>query len=149
MTSDAELIYGTCVSLGKKGAILTGASGSGKSDLALRFIFATPPELDPALIADDQVYVEARNGQLFAYPPKTISGQIEIRGLGIAHIPFRKEAEVKVLIRLTSKEEVPRLPPSPLPTQELCGINVPILLLSPFESSAALKLRLALQETIW
>lgn len=149
MIPRAELVYGTCVSLGKKAAILKGASGSGKSDLALRFIFTTPAELSPALVADDQIHVEERGGRLFAHPPKTISGQIEVRGIGIVNIPYCEEAEVKIVIQLASKEDVPRLPPCPLPTQMLCGVDVPILLLSPFESSAALKLRLALQDTIW
>jgi HPr kinase/phosphorylase len=64
-------------------------------------------------------------------------------------MPYRKEAEVKLLIELASREVVPRMPPSPLSSRMLCGIDVPILLLWPFEASAPLKLRLALQTHVW
>ena len=53
MSESHELIHGTCVAFGPYGALLRGASGSGKSDLALRFI-ALPPEggYAPMLVAD-------------------------------------------------------------------------------------------------
>lgn len=149
MSIKAEFIHGTCVALGTRGAILTGPSASGKSDLALRFVCGTPAELDPALIADDQTRIEARGSQLYASAPTTIAGQIEIRGVGIVTLPYRPEAEIALLIELTAPESVPRLPPSPLPCRTLCGIDVPILLLSAFEQSAHLKLRLALQTRVW
>ncbi len=146
MTGEAAvLFYGSCVALGKNAAILTGPSGSGKSDLALRFIFQTPAPLSPALVSDDQIRLEARNGHLTARPPESIAGQIEVRGIGIVDIPYCEEAEVKLLVQLVDKEIVPRLPPAPLLTRPLCGIDVPLLLLSALESSAPLKLRLALQ----
>lgn len=148
MTLKTELVHGTCVSLGANAAILKGKPGSGKSDLALRFIFTTPQELDPALIADDQIRVEASEGRLLAFPPKKIAGQIEVRGIGIITLPYRRSAQVRCIVHLVNKEDVPRLPPSPLERQTICGVDVPILLLSPFETSAALKLRLALQGTI-
>ena len=54
-----ELVHGTCVALGRTAALLRGPSGSGKSDLALRFLFLArrgPAALDaPILVADDQV----------------------------------------------------------------------------------------------
>ncbi len=143
------LIYGTCVSLGGNAAILKGASGSGKSDLALRFIFDTPPELEAALVADDQIEVEERNGKLMASAPQTIAGRMEVRGIGIIAVPYRRDAEVRLIVQLTDNDEVPRLPPSPLPAQSLCGRDLPILQLSPFEPSAHLKLRLALQKIEW
>lgn len=136
------------MSLGKNAAILTGPSGSGKSDLALRFISETPSELDPALVSDDQIWVNAQHGGVIAYPPEAIAGKIEVRGVGIIRLPYCKQANVKLLIKLVEKQFVPRMPPSPLPTERLCGFEVPILSLSPFESSAPLKLRLALQNAL-
>src|SRR5262245_62594676 len=35
----AELVHGTCVALGRGAALIRGPSGSGKSDLASRFLF--------------------------------------------------------------------------------------------------------------
>ena len=80
-----ELVHGTCVALGPHGALLRGGSGSGKSDLALRFLaLAAEQDLQPRLVADDQVWVEAKgDGSLVASPPETIAGKIEVRGLGI------------------------------------------------------------------
>jgi HPr kinase/phosphorylase len=145
MSATAGLLYGTCVALGPNAAILEGPSGSGKSDLALRFIYGTPPDLAPALVSDDQVHVALKDGRLIANPPKQIAGLIEVRGVGIVSVPFRGEAELRLLVRLVDPPEVPRLPPSPAPVQTLFGIDLPVMLLTPFESSAHLKLRLALE----
>ena len=146
---ESVLIHGTCVALGSRAAILTGLSGSGKSDLALRFIHTTPEPLAPALVADDQTRIKARDGRLIAAPPETIAGQIEVRGIGIVTVPYTPEAEVALIVELAERERIPRMPPSPLPRRRLCGIDVPIMLLYPFEPSAALKLRLVLQTPVW
>src|SRR5215470_7119252 len=57
----AELVHGTCVALGRGAALIRGPSGSGKSDLALRFLYLArrgPAALEaPILVADDQVRV--------------------------------------------------------------------------------------------
>jgi serine kinase of HPr protein (carbohydrate metabolism regulator) len=147
VTETTKLIYGTCVALGRTAAILQGPSGSGKSDLALRFALQTPAELDAALVADDQVRIEVRDGKLFASPPDTLAGKIEVRGLGIITLPFRREAELKLLVQLEEADDIPRLPTA-LHAAPLCGIALPLLLLAPFEASANLKLRLALQRIV-
>ena len=147
MTETTKLIYGTCVALGRTAAILQGPSGSGKSDLALRFALQTPAELDAALVADDQVRIEVRNGKLFASPPDTLAGKIEVRGIGIVTLPFRSEAELKLVVQLVEADDIPRLPTALQPAP-LCGIALPLLLLAPFEASASLKLRLALQRIV-
>lgn len=144
-----EFIHGTCVALGSRAAILTGPSGSGKSDLALRFILETPGHLEPSLIADDQTRISARDGRLIAEAPETIAGRIEVRGVGIVAVPHRPQSEVVLLVELVDRKDISRMPPSPLPSRRLCGVDVPNLLLWPFEASAALKLRLALQTDVW
>jgi HPr kinase/phosphorylase len=148
--TEAERIHGTCVALGNAAAILVGPSGSGKSDLALRFVLGTPSELEPALVSDDQTWLAPRDGRLIASAPETIAGRIEVRGIGIlACLPYRPEAELRLIVDLAPSQDIPRLPPSPLPHRTICGIHVPILLLWPFEASAHLKLRLALQTPVW
>lgn len=148
MTGEAALVYGTCVALGSNAAILVGASGSGKSDLALRFLLSTPADLEPALIADDQVRVSLSAGRLIASAPETIAGLIEVRGIGVIPLPAREAAEVKLIVRLVDPDTVPRMPPSPPPTQKVCGIDLPVLMLTPFEISAHFKLRLAIQTLV-
>lgn len=145
MSDPSTLIYGTCVALGRKAALLAGPSGSGKSDLALRFVLETPPELRPALVSDDQVLARAANGKIIVSAPETISGKLEARGIGIVELPHRREAELAVAIKLAMPEDVPRMPPRIPETMMFCGLRVPVLLLAPFEASAHLKLRLALQ----
>lgn len=141
---DPLLIHGTCVALGESAVVLTGASGSGKSDLALRFIHQTPKDLDPALVADDQIFVTEIDGRLIARAPDTIAGRIEIRGVGIVSVPFRPEAQIRLFVDLVRPEDVPRLQPEPLPVRTVRDFKVPIVAIAPFEASAHLKLRFAI-----
>jgi HPr kinase/phosphorylase len=141
-----QLVYGTCVALGRVAAMLQGPSGSGKSDLALRFVMDLPPGADAALVSDDQVLIERQGDRLIACPPETIAGKIEVRGVGIIAMPFRRSADLRLLVRLSAPAAVPRLPEFSSETAELCGLHLPMLALAPFEASAPLKLRLALEK---
>ncbi len=140
------LVHGTCVALGRHAALLRGASGSGKSDLALRFLALPAQGTDrPALVADDQVFVaHGETGALLASSPETISGRIEIRGIGIVEIASTTDAELVLVCDLVSLNDVPRMPPEPLERTMIAGVLVPKLKLYPFEPSAPLKLRMAL-----
>ena len=146
MKGARELVHGTCVALGERAVLLRGESGSGKSDLALRFLALGSEGGDaPGLVADDQVWVEARgNGSVVASAPATLAGRIEVRGVGIMQVPHRKEATLVLVCDLSAPDSVPRLPPEPLDKTEVAGVPVPCLRLSAFESSAALKLKMAL-----
>lgn len=146
MREARELVHGTCVALGNRAALLRGGSGAGKSDLALRFM-ALPREgeLQPLLVADDQVWVETRSdGSLMASPPQAIAGKIEIRGLGILEVPFVAEAPLKLVCDLVGGKDVPRMPPEPWERTVIMGVAVAVVKLDPFEVSAPLKLKLAL-----
>ena len=78
MPDGPELVHGTCVALGRWAALFRGPSGSGKSDLALRFLFLArrgPAALDPpALVADDQVWLSATMANAFLSPRPKASG---------------------------------------------------------------------------
>jgi len=148
VTDEVRLIHGTCVCLAERAAILVGPSGSGKSDLALRFILNTPDALAPALVSDDQTEIVRRGDRLIASPPKAIAGRIEVRGLGIMDMAYRQEAELRLVVRLVSRQDIPRMPPEPRPVHTLCDMDLPRLDLAPFEASADLKLRLALQSPV-
>ena len=142
----AELVHGTCVALGNHAALLRGDSGCGKSDLALRFL-ALPGdgELRPALVADDQVWVEGTGDDLAtASAPGTIGGMIEVRGLGIAEMPFVAEVPLVLVCDLVEAEAVPRMPSDPWERTKIAGVEIALLKLSPFEASAPLKLKMAL-----
>ena len=142
----AELVHGTCVALGNRAALLRGDSGCGKSDLALRFL-ALPGdgELRPALVSDDQVWVEGSgDGEAVASAPGTIGGMIEVRGLGIAEMPFVAEVPLVLVCDLVEADTVPRMPSDPWERTSIAGVEITALKLSPFEASAPLKLKMAL-----
>lgn len=133
----SELLHATCVAIGERAVLITGDSGAGKSDLALRLI-----DRGAVLVSDDQVLLEAGNGRLHASAPANIAGKIEVRGIGIAAIAHRSPMNVALLIELDRPLE--RMPETR--TAMLCGIGVPAVALSPFEASAPIKAELALAE---
>ena len=69
---------------------MTGASGSGKSDLALRMIL----EKGAVLIADDRTDIRRGANRPVASCPETIKGLLEVRGVGIVTPPAQAETEV-------------------------------------------------------
>ena len=150
MSEKRELVHGTCVALGPHAALLRGGSGSGKSDLALRFLALGPEQdLRPLLVADDQVWIEAQaDGSLVASAPETIAGKIEVRGLGIVRNPYRGAARLALAVDLVLPQDVPRMPPDPPDRITIAGATLPVVKLAPFEPSAALKLRLALLSAV-
>ncbi|MFY9875348.1 MAG: aldolase, partial [Rhodomicrobium sp.] len=94
-----KTVHGTCVALGNAGALLRGPCGSGKSDLALRFLYLPSDRLreEVALVADDQVILRRDGDDIVASCPKLLDGKIEVRGCGIAHLQkAAKEATLKL-----------------------------------------------------
>jgi serine kinase of HPr protein (carbohydrate metabolism regulator) len=140
------LVHGTCVALGRRGALLRGGSGAGKSDLALRFLsLPTEAGLALSLVADDQVEIEANGEQaLIASAPATLAGKLEVRGLGIVTVPHLAEASLVLAVDLVEPGNVPRMPPETAETVSIAGVALPLLRLAPFEASAPLKLKMAL-----
>ena len=130
------LIHGTCVELFGLGVLLQGPSGSGKSDLALRLI-----NDGARLVADDQVMVTEKSGQIRAAAPTQIAGRIEVRGIGIIDVTTIEVAQMVLIVNLVAPADVPRMP-EPYESQ-LAGISLPTIALAPFEASAAAKVRLA------
>jgi HPr kinase/phosphorylase len=145
-----QLVHGTCVAYGAHAALLRGSSGSGKSDLALRFLaLAGDGDMAPRLVADDQVVVEAQAGTLKVSAPDALAGKLEVRGLGIMTLPHAEHAKLVLVVDLVARDEVPRMPPEPLPRITLLGVRVPNLQLAPFELSAPLKLKMALISAVY
>jgi serine kinase of HPr protein (carbohydrate metabolism regulator) len=144
----AELVHGTCVALGRSAALLRGPSGSGKSDLALRFLFLArrgPAALEPpTLIADDQVRVRREGAALLVEAPPTLRGKLEVRGLGIVDMKFASQAELVLVVDLVAAaSEVERMPDTDARVR-LLGVDVPAIRLWAAEPSAPIKLALAL-----
>ncbi|MBD0425192.1 hypothetical protein FF099_14340 [Aquisalinus flavus] len=119
--------------------MIEGASGSGKSDLALRLIEACPWRRT-VLVADDSTLMSLERGQLIAAPPATIRGEMEIRGIGIVPVPFRDRVRLRAIVRLSS--DISRLPdPVEVSPAGAGGLALPVLTIDPFQLSAPAKLR--------
>ncbi|MBQ8465470.1 MAG: HPr kinase/phosphatase C-terminal domain-containing protein [Alphaproteobacteria bacterium] len=134
-------IYATCVSLNKKGILLLGKSGSGKSDLALRLI----EQCGAVLVADDRTNLFVKNGELCASCPDNIKGLLEVRGVGIVKKKHLINTKIKLVAELSEKEEqIERLPTKEYTDIE--GIKIRKIKVYPFEISAAYKVKLVCDE---
>jgi HPr kinase/phosphorylase len=104
-------IHATAVLAGARAVLIRGPAGAGKSRLAVALIeAATVGYLSFArLVADDRAQVEAVHGRLLVRPSPRLAGLIEIRGLGIRHLPFEPVAVVGLVIDLavTGTERLP------------------------------------------
>ena len=137
----AMLLHATCVSFDKKGVLLQGPSGIGKSDLALRLI-----EIGGILVADDQVDLSVRAGKLIANSPKSLLCKLEVRGLGIIEFPTIQNIPLSIVVDLVQKERIPRFPE--LEYLEILNVCIRGLFFSPFEPSCAIKIKTAVKN-IW
>ena len=133
----SETLHATCVAIAGRGVLLVGRPGSGKSDLALRLI-----DRGAELVSDDATLVAARDSGVYASAPATIAGKIEIRGLGIVAQPARPEARLALILALD--QPMPRMPEEVPATRAIGGVDLPVLALDPFESSAPVKVEKAL-----
>jgi len=139
--SDSLAIHGTAIAIGNAALLLTGPSGSGKSDLALRMI-----DGGARLVSDDRVELVIEGDRLCcrapADAPPGLLGRIEARGLGIVPAPRTTGATpLQWLVELVPPGEVERLPAAE--SRTFLGHAVPVLRLNAFEASTAVKLRLA------
>lgn len=99
-------IHASCVAIDGRGVLLAGASGAGKSDLALRLI-----DGGGKLVADDQVQLHVEDGRLVASPPSQLEGLLEIRFAGLIRLPFEKNVPIELVIDLVPDGEgLDRLP---------------------------------------
>ena len=132
----AENVHGTSVARDGRAVLLTGPSGSGKSDLALRLL-----DRGFRLISDDQTIVSRSGERLVTSAPAQIRGKMEIRGLGIVEMETDSDVPLALIVELTS--EIERIPE---PRQrQILGIGVPLVSVDATTASAAAKVALALE----
>ncbi len=135
--------HATCVARRGRAALLRGPSGSGKSDLALRFLESYS---DAWLIADDQVILSGEGSHVHASAPDVLKGLLEVRGLGIVSRAVPAGAQlcpVALIVDLTPGRALPRIAEPRFETVH--GVDLPVIPLAAFEVSAPQKLALALE----
>ena len=140
MTKPLLNIHASCVAIGGKGVLLLGASGAGKSDLALRLI-----DGGAQLVSDDRCDLFVRGGKLCAGAPARIAGLIELRGIGIVAMPHARQAMVAMAVRLgQNQERIPKpafyAPPAALGPARA----VPLIVVNGRHIGAEAKIRAAL-----
>ncbi|KRB85993.1 aldolase [Sphingomonas sp. Root710] len=133
----ASPLHATSVMISGRVLLLTGGSGCGKSDLALRLI-----DRGALLVSDDYTDLSTRDGVLYASPPARIAGQMEVRGIGIVDMAFAGEGPVALILDLDRAPD--RMPDTPLPMTPLCGVDIPVIAFAALEASSAIKAEQAL-----
>ncbi len=99
-----KIITGSAVAARGRAMLFIGASGTGKSELALTLM-----AYGASLIGDDGVTLEETAAGLVLAPPPNISGKIEARGIGILAAPVTSAPLCAVVDLDTPETE--RLPP--------------------------------------
>lgn len=132
-----ETVHATSVAIEGRAVLLCGASGMGKSDLALRLI-----DRGAILISDDYTIVQCSEGKLDASAPATIAGKMEVRGLGVIDVPSIDHARLALIIDLS--QDIDRMPADP-EERIIAGATLPVVKVAPFEASAPIKVELALK----
>jgi serine kinase of HPr protein (carbohydrate metabolism regulator) len=132
----AENVHGTSVACDGRAVLLTGPSGTGKSDLALRLL-----DRGFRLVSDDQTILSRAGDRLIASAPAQIEGKMEIRGLGIVEMESRSDVPLALVVELTNAIE--RIPPEGR-TRQILGISLPVVSIDAMTASAPSKVALAL-----
>jgi len=132
----AETLHASTIALDGRAVLITGPSGSGKSDLALRMV-----DGGFTLVSDDQTIVKKHGERLLASAPATIAGKLEVRGIGIVEMGRVDNVPVALIVELTS--EIQRLPDDSR-ERPILGVKVPLISIDAMTASAPAKVRLAL-----
>ena len=129
--SEEVLLHGVLVDVAGMGVLLTGASGIGKSEVALELVHR-----GHRLVADDSVIIRNKNGILIGSAPELIRHMLEIRGVGIINVQrmfgsvaVRVNKSVDAVFELVEWEEgksYERIGSENL-TEEILGVTLPKL----------------------
>lgn len=132
-------LHATAVAIDGRALLLTGPSGSGKSDLALRLI-----DRGAQLIADDLVPCIVQNGWPHTLPPPHFAGRIMTREIGMVDVAHINAATPIALALLLSPTPI-ETPATVTHYGPVHGFHVPALPLFAKTASAPIISELAFQ----
>ena len=132
----SETLHASTVAKDGRAVLISGPSGSGKSDLALRLL-----DRGFSLVSDDQTLVRREGDRLIAAPPPNIAGKIEIRGVGIVDMDNVTDVPVGLLVELTS--DIQRIPDDGR-ERLIVGVPLPLISIDAMAASAPSKVAVAL-----
>jgi len=132
----SENLHSSTVALNGRAVLISGPSGSGKSDLALRML-----DRGFTLVSDDRTIVRRDGALLIASAPDTIRGKLEIRGVGIVEMDNVTDVPVALVVELTS--DVQRLPDDGR-ERLILGAAIPLINVDAMTASSPSKVAMAL-----
>jgi serine kinase of HPr protein (carbohydrate metabolism regulator) len=129
--------HAAAVVLGDRGVLIAGASGSGKTGLALALVAHVRSfGWFGRFVADDQLFLSVRGGRLVCAAPEAIEGLAEIWGIGPRPVEFEPAARIDLLVRLVERPAALRFQEAE--TELLEGCATPCLTLARGDRQAAL-----------
>jgi len=131
-----ETLHASTVASGGRAVLITGPSGSGKSDLSLRLL-----DRGFALVSDDQTILRRDGDRLLASAPPTLAGKLEVRGIGIVDVEHGSDVPVGLIVELRS--DIERMPDDSR-ERLILGVSVPLVSIDATTASAPSKVALAL-----
>ena len=136
MRLSSETLHASTVALDGRAVMISGPSGSGKSDLALRLL-----DRGFVLVSDDQTIVRKADGRVLAAAPPTIRGKMEIRGIGIVEMKAVSDVPVGLVVELTS--DIQRMPDDSR-ERLILDVRIPLISVDAMTASAPSKVAVAL-----
>ncbi len=124
MDRGGTILHASCVAVDGCAVLIRGASGQGKSGLALQLM-----ALGAELVADDRTRVWPEGAAVMADVPMSIHGKIEARGVGILAARPAGPCKVTLLVDM-DRPETERLPPER--QEDLLGVSLPVIRKSEF-----------------
>ncbi|MCL3882122.1 HPr kinase/phosphatase C-terminal domain-containing protein [Marivita sp. GX14005] len=113
------VLHGSAVAVNGRAVLIIGASGSGKSALALEMMAR-----GAVLVADDQVRLNPHGNGVVLTCPKPIAGMIEARGVGLIRAEHVSDIPLALVVDL-DQSETERMPPERSITY--LGIRFPLI----------------------
>lgn len=112
-------LHASCVAFAGKAILIRGASGSGKSGLALQLM-----AMGARLVADDRVELSVADGTVHAEAPQSLPQLIEARGIGLLNADICATAQLHTVVDM-NEIETERIPERR--HTDLLGVRLPLL----------------------
>jgi serine kinase of HPr protein (carbohydrate metabolism regulator) len=105
-------VHASAVLVGERGILIRGASGAGKSLLALALVSRVRREGGfAALVADDRVWLELAGDRIIARGAPELAGICERRCEGLVEAPYEARAVLRLVVDLAERgAPPPRIP---------------------------------------